>query len=464
MRAVKLQKRKKQAVLIYDGTRWLLWPAEAEAPAAEADGPDDTLPPAVTEALLELQINWVRILTEGGLCRPDIPVPDKMRAADAATLVLQEAADISGEDVNDFICAGKPFTWTGTPDAALLAGVYRRPRVLALKQCLDSLGIGFDGIASLELACMLSGERDGASPHATLIVGTDASLAVPSPRPRPLHSGPQPFSGGLRHITADADSWAARFRRIVTCFDRNRPLSLLVLGADTDSTAAQLLCDTCGFRDVRPVDRCRIFARAAQLVLSVRTNTAAARLPVTNPYVPRKRFSHAWYLVPALIMLCLPPAIRFQIDRKSATETATLQEILAEKQALSARIKAAEALTAKAKKAYEADAAKRMALGECRRPLSAAVQTAYFFCRFAGRTVLLQEMTERDGVVQIKGIYADPEDGLRMNADLTAYAKENGLRILKNTTGIAQDDEGMPASNFEMILDYSKMTLGGGDR
>ena len=450
-----------RAVLIHDGERWLLYPAGSAAPVASEPGSGSALPQGVQEALHHLAVTRVRLLLAGEVCRPDIVLPPRISYDEVSALVTQEVGDLSGDDASAFVCAGAPLLWPGATKSALLAGVFATERIAALKETLASIGIDFDGVASLALACMAVGLEKMSKSSAMLIVGLGSALAVPLAKAKPPHDGPQPFSGGTRHLAADAEGWTARFRRHIRFFDRDQPLTVLVQ-SPSDPGIETVLRQSCGFSDVRLADRGQLFAEAARLTLASKCNRIDSRLPVANPYEPRKRFSHAWIVVPSLLILAVPFAAKACLEHRYTQRTANLQAQIAQLEPTEQRIQSAERAMKRAKQAFDSDAAARHRMAECRRPLAAAVQVAYFFCRYSGSTVLLHELKEQNGVVRVKGIYSDPEDGLRLNGHLTAFAKRTGLRILKNTTGIEKDEEGMPASQFEILLDYSNMTMGGG--
>ena len=70
---------------------------------------------------------------------------------------------------------------------------------------------------------------------------------------------------------------------------------------------------------------------------------------------------------------------------------------------------------------------------------------------------LVEALAERDGLVTARGVYADPEDGVRLNADLAAFAGREGLRVARTVVSEGKDAEGLPLSRFEIAVDGSRL-------
>ncbi len=440
----KTKPSKTPAVLIHDGARWLLPGEPGRAVAAPPDAP----PPALLAAVSGHAS--LRFLLAGEVRRVDAALPPGARWAEAQALVAQEAADQTGADPATLLCAGQAYGEGRA--AALLAGVFPMGRAEALRAAAEGAGLRFGGVASLELACLAAWRgRPAAGGAAVALVGQGGTL-VAAPPP----AAPVPVAGGLRHAAADPAVWLARFTQGARFLDAAAPLRLVVF-AEADPGLAGALRAQGGFADVAEAPCDALFAEAARLAAEARPNRLGGALPVANPWEPRKRFSHGWIVAPCAALLALPFLYGGAQDWLMAREEARYRAAAEAFLPLERAVKAAEAREGAARRALEGERAEQTALAARRRPLAAFVQTAYFFCRHAGPSVRLEALAERDGLVTARGVYADPEDGVRLNADLAAFAGREGLRVARTVVSEGKDAEGLPLSRFEIAVDGSRL-------
>ncbi len=440
---MKPKRPKTPATLIYDGARWRL---PGQAPVAAAP---DAPPRAWLDALAKTHAA-VRFLLDGEIRRLDVALPPRTRWAEAQALAAQEIADQTGADPASLIPAGQPYG--AGREVALLAVPFPSDRLASLRAAAEAAGLRFAGAASLSLAIAAVWRGQGGNRReALLVVGAGQTVVAP-----PAPSVPFPVSAGLRHAAMGASVWLERFTQGARILGAEAALRVVALG-EAGGGLAETLREAGGFPDVRALDAEACLAEAASLVAGVRPNRLGVAVPVVNPWEPRKRFSNAWIVAPCLLILALPflysggARLGLRADeRRYRAEAARYLPLERATEAAQRRRDAAQ-------RALDAESAAQRALAERRRPLAAFVQVAYFFCKHAGATVVLDGLTERDGVVSVAGSYVDDEEGLRLREALTAFAEAEGLRLVDARDEAGVDGEGLPLTRFAYTIDCTRM-------
>lgn len=429
------------AVLIHDGARWIL---PGESPRA-LPGPPDAIPSELLAALPPGAP--VRLLLEGEVRRLEAALPPRLRWAEAQTLFAQEAADLAGADPEGLICASQAHG-VGM-GATALAGLFPRERVEALRAAVGAAGHRFGGVAPLALACAAAWRVRKGAGQTLALVGQGQTLIVPPPP-----AAPSPLPGGLRHAATDAQGWVGRFVRGARFLQANTPLRVVAPAADAEGERlAEALAAGGGFAEARAMPSAPLLAEAARLMAAVRPNRLGQALPLANPWEPRKRFPHGWIVAPCAVLLALPFLWGRWQDARMAADTRRYRADAAEWLPLEKAVKAAQARKEAAQRALAAEEALQRALADRRRPLAAFVHMAYFFCRNAGDSVLLDGLEGRGAAVSARGVYADPEDGARLKAALAAFAARRGLRVTGLSETQGKDAEGLAVTRFEVTVD-----------
>lgn len=440
---MKPRRSKTPALLIHDGAQWRL---PGLAPVA---APPDAPPRAWLDALAKTHAA-VRFLLAGDVRRLDVALPPRTGWAAAQALVAQELADQTGGDPAAWAPAGRPYGEGRA--AALLAGVFEAERLAALRDAAAEAGLRFAGAAALGLAVAAAWRAQPAATRQTLVcVGPGEALVVP-----PAPAAPQPVSAGLRHAAVAPEAWLERFTHGMRGLGADAALRVIAPGGDAEALAATLR-DQGGFADALALAEAPTLEAATALAAAAKPNRLREALPVANPWEPRKRFSHAWIVTPCLCLLALPYLYAWHEGRALQAETARYQAEAARFLPLERATQAAQKRKDAAQRAYDAEVATQNALAERRRPLAAFVQVAYFFCRHAGPTVVLDSLTERNGVVSATGTYEDSEEGLRLREALTAFAAAEGLRLADTKDEAGADAEGLPITRFAYTIDCTRM-------
>ena len=431
------------AILIHDGARWRL---PGQAPVAAAP---DAPPRAWLDALAKTHAA-VRFLLDGEIRRLDVALPPRTRWAEAQALVAQEVADQTGIDPAALIPAvgacgeGR--------EAAVLAGVFDRGRLDALRGAAAAAGLRFAGAASLGLALAAVWRARGGKARETLVVvGVGQTLVAP-----PAPSVPFPVSAGLRHAALGAEAWLGRFAQGTRALGADAALRVVVLG-EARADLAVTLREAGGFADAQALEAEALLAEAAALAAAARPNRLGVAVPVANPWEPRKRFSHAWIVAPCLLILALPYFYTWCEGLGLRAAERRYQAEAAQFLPLERATEAAQRRKDAAQRAYDAERATQQALAARRLPLAAFVQAAYFFCKHAGPTVVLDGLTERGGVVTATGTYVDDEEGLRLREALAAFAEAEGLRLADTKDEAGVDAEGLPLTRFTYTIDCTRM-------
>ena len=272
----------------------------------------------------------------------------------------------------------------------------------------------------------------------------------------PAPAAPQPVPAGLRHAAVAPEAWLERFTHGMRGLGADTPLRLLALGGEAEPLAA-VLREQGGFADALPLAVDQPLKAAAALAASVKANNLRADFPMANPWVPRKRFSNAWIVLPCIALLALPYLYTWHENRTLAAETARYQAEASQYLPLEKATDAAQKRKAAAQRAYDNERATQNALAARRRPLAAFVQVAYFFCRNAESSLVLDSLTEQGGIVTATGTYVDDEEGLRLRAALTVFAEAEGLRLANTKDEAGKDAEGLPVKHFSYTIDCTRM-------
>ena len=440
---MKPKRTKTLAILIYDGARWRLpgQPPEAAAP--------DAPPRAWLDTLAQTHAD-VRVLLDGDLTRLDTALPPRTAWDEAQTIVAQEIADQTGADPASLTPAGQAYG--AGRESAVLAALFPQDRLVALREATEAAGLRFAGAASLALACAAVWRgKDGKARETLLVVGAGQTLVVP-----PAPATPFPVAGGLRHAAVSPEAWLERFTHGARALGPETALRVVALG-ETRADLAATLREAGGFADVRALEAEAFLGEAAALAAAARPNRLDAALPVANPWEPRKRFSHGWIVAPCLAILALPYLYTWHAGWGLRAAEARYRAEAAQYLPLERATEAAQKRKDAAQRAYDSARATQQALAARRLPLASFVQAAYFFCRHAGATVLLESLAEHDGVVIATGTYADQEDGLALSNALAAFAEAEGLRIANSTNETGKDTEGLPLTRFVHTLDCTRM-------
>ena len=439
---MKPKRTKTPAILIYDGARWRLpgQPPEAAAPDAPPRAWLDTL--AQTHAA-------VRVLLDGDLARLDTALPPRTAWDEAQALVAQDLADRTGTAPEALVAVPQPFG--AGREAAVLAGLFDRERLAALREAVEAAGLRFAGVVPLALACVAAWRARGRAHETLVVVGVGQTVVAP-----PAPAVPFPLSGGLRHAAVSPEAWLERFTHGARALGPETALRVVVLG-ETRADLAATLREVGGFADARALDGEAFLAEAAALAAAARPNRLDAAAPAANPWEPRKRFSHAWIVTPCVLILALPYLYTWCAGMGLRAAERRYRAEAAQYLPLEKATEAAQKRKDAAQRAYDTARATRQALAARRLSLAAFVQAAYFFCRHAGPTVLLESLAEHDGVVIATGTYADQEDGLALSSALAAFAKAEGLRIANSTNETGKDTEGLPLTRFVHTLDCTRM-------
>ena len=439
---MKPKRSKTPAILIYDGARWRLpgQPPEAAAPDAPPRAWLDTL--AQTHAA-------VRVLLDGDLARLDTALPPRTAWDEAQALVAQDLADRTGAAPEALVAV--PQAFGAGREAAVLAGLFDRERLVALREAVEAAGLRFAGVAPLALACVAAWRARGRVHETLVAVGMGQTVVAP-----PAPAVPWVVAGGLRHAALGPETWLERFTHGARALGADSTLRVVALG-ETQADLAATLREMGGFADAQAIEAEAFLGEAAALAAAARPNRLGGAVTLANPWEPRKRFSHAWIVTPCVFILALPYLYTWcagwglrAAERRYRTEAA--QYLPLEK-----ATEAAQKRKAAAQRAYDTARATQQALAARRLPLAAFVQAAYFFCRHAGPTVLLESLAERNGVVTATGSYADQEDGLALSNALAAFAKAEGLRIANSTNERGKDAEGLPLTRFVHTLDCTRI-------
>ena len=467
------RKGRYNAVAIHDGQAWhLLSGSELKERIAPIAGPANRLPQALVDQAAAAQSRSVRFLFADGVHRMEGAIPGGMSLDRANEVIRASVAEETGAETDGLVVAGLSMSWGGVRKPFTLAGTCDGGVAEEFHAALDEAGIVCAGFASLELAMLavwrnrLDGrdavyrDREGrtaARPARTaslVIVGSGSSFIVPAPRP--ANPGPQTAPCGMRHFAMDPANWLSRFQRGTSAIGKEAPVHVAVMPESRSDVVAALV--SAGYADVIAESRDAWLEAAARAVLLDKPNRVrGVAVPVANPYEPRKRFPNRWLLLVAAAVLALPALFRWacvaQTDRTCAALTAESVKYIP----VEDRIKKAQKALASARAQLAAETAYRKRMVGMRRPLVAFVDVAYFFCKHAGRSLTLDAIEQKGDRIEVRGTFTDPEDGVRLNDGLLAYAKGRGIEIVKNESAHEEGGDRAFVNRFSVVLDCAKV-------
>lgn len=439
---MKPKRSKIPAILIHDGAQWRL---PGQAPVA---APPDAPPAAWLNDLAKTH-TAVRFLLACDLRRQDVALPPRTKWAEAQNLMAQELADQTGGDPTAWVIAGQ--SYGEGRGAAVIAGVFEAGRLVTLRDAAAEAGLRFAGVAALSLAVAAAWRTQSVAKQTLVIVGSGEALVVP-----PAQTAPQPVPAGLRHAAVSPEAWLERFSHGTRGVGADTSLRLLALGGEAEPLV-KILHEQGGFADVQALAAEPTLKAAAALAAAAKVNSLRTDLPMANPWVPRKRFSNAWIVLPCIVLLGLPYLYTWYEGRHLQAETARYQAEAAQYLPLEKATDAAQKRKAAAQRAYDAERSTQQALADRRRPLAAFVQVAYFFCRHAEPSLVVDSITERGGIVSVSGTYVDDEEGLRLREALTVFAEAEDLRLANAKDEAGKDAEGLPVTHFSYTIDCTRM-------
>lgn len=401
-------------------------------------------------------VKRIRLLLAGEVRRLETALPSGLRFDDIGTLLANEIADLSGAYAGDLLCAGAASDVLGMKGGVVLSGCFERGQIKAFRDQLDEAGLAFDGVAALELACLAYWHATHGDRSETLVMLGQAHTFIVPARKLAESPGPLPVSGGVRHIANDPDGWLTRFQRGTRFLEKAKSINLLAMAASREGVDAAF-GRLASFPPIQPLAREEVYAGAALAALAARANNPKAAVPVANPYIPRKRFSHAWIVLPCLLILAVPLLYLLLDVQNLKAATKRYKQESAQYLPLEKRIKDADKKKKDTQAGYQRELAVQKQLAERRKPLAAFIHVAYFFSKYAGYSVLLDSISDAGGTLLVRGVYTDTEDGLALNQELTRFATEKGLRIVKNDLAADRDAEGGTRLRLEITVDYANV-------
>ncbi len=449
---------KRLAVLAYDGRDWsayafhggkIAWFREA--------GAAGSVPSGILTFLREQRIRTARILLPGEVRRLETALPPKLSFAEVSAMLAHEVAGQSGADGTALVCAGGSGSLVGASDPFLLCGAFDRMLVDDLHRQLTEAGLRFDGVGSLELACAAHWNAHRDRETASLVLFLRGHGFMLPARSLPNQPGPVSLSGGLRQVERDPEAWRTRFVRGHRYLSKAGSLSVFALGADVGEIAPIL-------DSIEELPRAEypdpevLMAGAAREAALGQANRFGAPVPIRNPHVLRKRFSHAFIVVPCLLVLMSPLALSGLFKLHFHVKELQYQAVVREYGPLEQRIQDAERQRTQAQARHAAAVALQRNLADRRKPLFAFIHLSYFFSKHAGNSVLLESISDLDGTIEVRGVYTDPEDGLSLEAELNQFAADKDLRIVHNRVEERQATDGRVALALELAVDYRELS------
>ena len=448
----KKHKGRYDAAAIHDGQSWhLLAGADLREIAAPVAGPANRLPQTLVDLAVGAQSRSVRFLIAGEVHRMEGAIPKGMSLERANGVIRASIAEATGVETESLLVAGATPAWAGTRKPFSLAGRFDGDMAEDFNATLAEAGLACAGFASLELAMMAAWRpsRD----HSLVIVGTGHSFLVPAARG--ANAGPQTVACGLRHFAMDAANGLARLQRAIAGVGKENPLHVVVPSLPHSEIAAALR--GAGYANVVEESRDEWLASAARTALLAKPNrTHGVAVPVANPWEPRRKFSNGWLLLAAAAVFALPALFRWGCEVQSRRACAALAAEAAAFRPLEEKIKKARNALSAAQAEKAAEEAAQKARMEMRRPLVSFIDVAYFFCKHAGRSLTLEAIEQSGERIEVRGAFSDPEDGVRLNEALLAYAKERCIGIVKNEAAHDESGDAAFVNRFTLVLDCSK--------
>ncbi|MEM6499184.1 MAG: hypothetical protein AAF709_20980, partial [Pseudomonadota bacterium] len=314
------------------------------------------------------------------------------------------------------------------------------------------------GVGSLELACAVCWiahhDRDKES---LVLFGRDHGFVLPA-RSLPDQPGPVGLSGGLRQLERDPEAWQTRFIRGNRFLMKGESLSVFGLGGDLKGVAALLESIEELAKPQYPKWEHLLEGAAGQAALG-QANQFSAPVPIRNPHVLRKRFNHAFIVVPCLLILIQPLLLIAGIKGMYHLTVRNFEKTAAKYAPLEARIEDAEKKRQQAQARYSSALALQQNLADRRKPMFAFIHLAYFFSKYAGDTVRLDSICDTgEGVIEVRGIYTDPEEGLTLKAELNTFASDKDLRIVRNKVAEQVAPNGRIVLALELDVNYMELS------
>jgi hypothetical protein len=449
---------RRQAVLVHDGQAWFLFCRDGSAASlrGQQPGPADRIPGDLLEAAAAGGAARVRFLLAGEVRRLETALPPGLRFDDVSALLANEIAEQSGSYGNDLLCAGAASDVLGAKGGTVLAGCFERALLQNLRGQLAEAGLDFDGVAALELACLAHWRATHGDRAETLMIVGQAHIFIAPERQLADSHGPLSVSGGVRHIKSDPDGWGARFQRGTRFLEKAKGVHLLAM-ADPQDGIGGVVGRTAALSPLHALEREAVYEGAAHAAAAARANSLKAAVPVANPYIPRKRFSHAWIALPCLLILALPPLYLLLTNQRLKAGTEKYNTEAAQFLPLEKKVKDADKKKKDLQAGYQSELSVQNQLANRRKPLAAFIHMTYFFSKHAGNTLLLDTVSDAGNVIFIRGVYTDPEDGLALNDDLTRFTADKGLRVAENKVSEDRDAEGVARLRLELSVDYANM-------
>jgi len=448
----------RRAVMVHDGTKWRLYvPQDASHNSqvhelSACEGPAAKLPQALLERAVEAGVRSVRFLVAGELARLDGLVVDGLPFARAVEAMKSGIAEATGAEAEGILPVGRSYSWQGVRKPFSLVAKFEVDAVEDFKAALDGFGLGCDGFGSLEIALLAVWQSRSDARAAFAAVGAASALLVPAARG--ANPGPQTAPCGERHFAIDAGNWTSRLRRLVA--PTSGAFHLLAdagcLGAMTEALREA------GYTEIVGEDLEAWLCNAAALALRGRANKVkSVALPIVNPYEPRKRFSNGWIVAASLFVLALPAAYLGSCSLVASSCHSRSVAECARYLPLEERVKKARKSLDSAQREYASVSAASNGRIKSRRPLRAFIDISYFFCKYSGRTVVLESIVQKGDKIAVEGLYVDPEDGVALNNSLIEYAKSRGIEIVENNSRRDGSGESDFLYRFKYAFDCSKV-------
>lgn len=468
-------KGRRDAVALHDGRTWRLLCGdglrETSRPVAS---PADKLPQTLVDNAAGARCRSVRFLVSGDVHRMDGAIPSGMSLEKANAVIRASMAEATGVETDGLVVAGLSMAWGGVRKPFTLASGFGGDVVADFHAALAEAGIAFAGVASLELA-MLSAwkaamEGRGESPAGAggsagarrlrdssfVIVGAGQSFVAPAPRG--ANPGPQTVPCGMRHFDSDPANWIVRFQRAAAGVGKESPLHVVALGGSSDGSVADALRDA-GYVSVVEESVGEWMRLAANAALRAKPNRVqGVSVSVANPYEPRKRFSHGWIAAAALAVLALPAAFRMAGEWWAERECRDLAAAAAPFRPIERKIQKAKKSLAAAEAEFAGEQATQRARIGARRPLMAFIAVAQYFCKNAGESLTLDAIEQSGNMIEVRGAFSDPEDGVALNKGMLEYARTKNMDVVKNeSANDAADGDASFASRFTLVLDCARV-------
>ncbi len=441
------------SVAVHDGQAWRL--LTGKGGAATFRSSREALPQELVDAASSSGRKRMLFLVSSDLHVIDGAIPKNAGMEKVESQLKSAISEATGVEQDGALVAGMTTAWGGVRKPFTVAFSFDGDAAGDFHAALEEAGIACAGFASLELAILALWRRRVTGRQALAVVTEGRSFIVPAQRG--ANPGPQTVPCGLRHFTADEENWRTRFVRAAASLDRNAPLHLIVLDSEGRENAVARALDAAGFANVVVEQAEAWLVDSAKEAYAAKPNRCrAVTVPVTNPWEPRKVFSNGWIVAAALLVLALPAGYRLTA---TALSDARCKELAAETASLKPKAdvaKAANARLANARAALASEKVSQKSLVEMRRPLVAFLDIAYFFCRHAGNSIVLRDLTQSESQVVATGVFSDPEDSAILNTSVLEYAKERNISVVEKRSEHVGDGADSSLNSFRIVFDCSK--------